>query len=292
MKNLKYYRPVTINELKEQISIPGARILAGGTDIVPRMRQGEFSAPILVDTSGVQAMRFIEDHGSEISLGALTTYQEMADSALLRNVNPALVTAADSIGCLHTRRRGTLGGDIASASSEANILLPLLVFDATVSLQSLDEERRIPLEQFLIGPGDTGLRDGEFIHSITFAPLFGNWGVVYIKIENRSEMAESFVNTSVLVLLGEKGKIGDVRVAFGALCPKALRCRIIEKSLIGKEAGSHLLKEIIRSSQEEIGLALDNESTGEYLNHAAAVVMHNALEAAVEQAEMKRCERY
>ncbi|MCJ7733841.1 MAG: FAD binding domain-containing protein, partial [Anaerolineales bacterium] len=90
MREFDYLRPVTITELKENLSQPGARILAGGTDIVPKMRQGKFSAPILVDTSGVKAMRFIEDQGHEIVLGALTTHQEMADSPLLRNINPAL----------------------------------------------------------------------------------------------------------------------------------------------------------------------------------------------------------
>ncbi len=80
MQEFNYYRPVTITELKENLSHPGTRILAGGTDIVPKMRQNKFSASILVDTSGVQVMRFIEDQGSEIVLGALTTHQEVVDS--------------------------------------------------------------------------------------------------------------------------------------------------------------------------------------------------------------------
>ncbi|RLD97036.1 MAG: xanthine dehydrogenase family protein subunit M, partial [Bacteroidetes bacterium] len=164
MQEFNYYRPETITELKECLSQPGARILAGGTDIVPRMRQGKFSAPILVDTSGVKAMRFIEDQGSEIVLGALTTHQEIVDSPLLQNINPALVTAAESIGCQQTRCRGTLGGNIANASPAADSLPPLLIFDATLFLQSLEGERRIPLEEFLFGPGKTDLREGEFIH--------------------------------------------------------------------------------------------------------------------------------
>ena len=167
MRDLKYYQPVTITELRELISLPGARILAGGTDIVPKMRQGKFSAPILVDTKGVKAMRFIEDQGSDVVIGALTTLQEMADSALLQNVNPALVTAANSIICQQTRSRGTLGGNIANALPSADTLPPLLVFDAMVRIQSLDSDRLIPLEKLLIGPGKTDLNEGEFIHSVS-----------------------------------------------------------------------------------------------------------------------------
>jgi len=103
LKDLKYYRPVTITELKEQLSQPGARILAGGTDIVPKMRQGIFSALVLVDASRVVSLDFIEDQGKEVVIGALTTHQNLAASALIQNVNPALTAAAESVGCIQTR---------------------------------------------------------------------------------------------------------------------------------------------------------------------------------------------
>ena len=285
MQEFNYHRPVTITELKEQISIPGARILAGGTDIVPRMRQGKFSAPTLVDTSGVKAMRFIEDQGSEIVLGALTTHQEAADSPLLQNINPALVTAAESIGCQQTRCRGTLGGNIANASPAADTLPPLLIFDATLLLQSLEGERRIPLEEFLLGPGQTDLLEGEFIHSISFKPMIGSWGAVFIKVGKRSGMAISEVNTAVAVEMNDKGKISDIRIALGSVAPTVIRCRKIEQALLGKEPEPAVMKEIHKACQEEISPITDIRSTAEYRDHAAEVIIHRALESAVEQAK-------
>lgn len=285
MREFDYLRPVTITELKENLSQPGARILAGGTDIVPKMRQGKFSAPILVDTSGVKAMRFIEDQGHEIVLGALTTHQEMADSPLLRNINPALVTAAESIGCQQTRCRGTLGGNIANASPAADMLPPLLIFNASVLLQSLEGERRLRLEEFLSGPGETALKDGEFIHSVSFSPLTGTWGAVFIKVGKRSGMAVSVVTAAVGVQLDDAGKLGDVRIALGAVGPVALRCRKIEESLMGKTPEPALLKEISQSCQEEINPITDIRSSAEYRTHAAAVIIHRGLDEAVEQAK-------
>ena len=285
MQEFNYHRPVTITELKEHLSQPGARILAGGTDIVPRMRQGKFSAPILVDTSGVQAMRFIEDQGNEIVLGALTTHQEAAESALLQNINPALVTAAESIGCQQTRCRGTLGGNVANASPAADTLPPLLIFDATLLLQSLEGERRILLENFLLGPGLTDLHEGEFIHSISFKPMFGSWGAAFIKVGKRSGMAVSVVNAAVAVVLNDKGKISDIRIALGAVAPTVIRCRKIEQSLIGKEPASPLMKDINAACQDEISPITDIRSTEEYRDHAAAVIIHRALKCAVEQAK-------
>lgn len=285
MREFNYHRPVTITELKEDLSHPGARILAGGTDIVPRMRQGNFSAPILVDTSGVEAMRFIEDQGSEIVLGALTTHQEVADSALLQNINPALVTAAESIGCQQTRCRGTVGGNIANASPAADTLPPLLIFDATLLLQSLEGERRIPLEKFLLGPGQTDLQEGEFIHSISFMPMFGSWGAAFIKVGKRSGMAVSVVNAAAAVILNDKGKINDIRIALGAVAPTVIRCRRVEQSLLGKEPEPALMKEIHDACQDEISPITDIRSTAEYRDHAAAVIIQRALESAVEQAK-------
>lgn len=287
MQEFNFYRPGTITELKEYLSHPGARILAGGTDIVPRMRQGKFSAPILVDTSGIQEMRFIEDQGSEIVLGALTTHQEVADSALLRNVNPALVTAAESIGCQQTRCRGTLGGNIANASPAADTLPPLLIFDATLLLQSLESERKIPLEMYLLGPGQTDLQEGEFIHSISFKPLTGMWGAAFIKIGKRSGMAVSVVNAAVAVVLDDKGMISDIRIALGAVAPTVLRCRKVERSLFGKEPVPALIKEIREACQAEISPITDVRSTEQYRNHAATVIIQRALEAAVEQAKQR-----
>jgi len=285
MQEFNYHRPVTITELKENLSQPGARILAGGTDIVPKMRQGKFSAPILVDTSGVAAMHFVEDQGSQIVLGALTTHQEAADSALLKNVNPALVTAAESIGCQQTRCRGTLGGNIANASPAADTIPPLLIHDATLLLQSLAGERRILLEKFLLGPGETDQKDGEFIHSISFKPLSGIWGSAFIKVGKRSGMAISVVNTALAVELNDKGKISDIRIALGAVAPTVIRCRKIEQALLGKEPEQGLMKEIHQAIQTEISPITDIRSTEDYRDHAAEVIIYRALESAVEQAK-------
>ncbi len=284
MQEFIYHRPVTITELKESLCEPGARILAGGTDIVPRMRQGRFSSSILVDTSGVDSMRFIEDQGNEIVLGALTTHQEAAESALLKNINPALVTAAESIGCQQTRCRGTLGGNIANASPAADTLPPLLIFDATLLLQSLGGERRILLEKFILGPGKTDLQEGEFIHSISFKPMFGSWGSAFIKVGKRSGMAVSVVNAAVAVELNDKEEISDIRIALGSVAPTVIRCRKVEQSLIGKVPVPELIKEIHEACQEEISPITDIRSSEEYRDHAAAVIIHRALESAVEQA--------
>lgn len=288
MQGFDYLRPETISELKKDLSNPGARVLAGGTDIVPKMRQGVFSAPILVDTSRVGSLDFIEDQGKEVVIGALTTHQKLANSSLIQNVNPALTAAAESVGCIQTRCRGTLGGNIANASPAADTIPPLLIYDADLLLQSLEGERILPLEDFLKGPGETALKSGEFIHSVSFSPLAGTWGSVFIKIGKRSGMAISVVNGSAAVVLDDNGMISDARIALGAVAPTVIRCRETERFILGKEPTPDLFQNASEICQQEITPMTDVRSTEDYRIHSAAVIARRVLEQAVDQARERK----
>mgnify|MGYP001824218941 CR=1 FL=1 len=284
MQEFDYFRPGTIRELKEKLAIPGARILAGGTDIIPRMRQDSFSAKCLVDTSGINSLNYIEDQGESIVLGALTSHQEIVESQLIQQINPALVEAAESIGCIQTRCRGTLGGNIANASPAGDTLPPLLVYDAQVLLQSLEGERILGLDEFLLGPGKIALKPGEFIHSISFEPLKGSWGSHFIKVGKRSGMAISVVNAAGAIVLDEKGLIADARLALGAVGPVVIRCRETEKSLIGKKPDLDLFQQVSELAQAEISPIRDIRSTDRYRAHAAGVIAGRVLRIAAERA--------
>lgn len=287
MQEFGYHRPTTISELKEHLSHSGARVLAGGTDIIPKMRQGKFSAPILIDTSGINSLHFIEDQGNQIVLGALTTHQEIADSPLLNNVNPGLTKAANSIGCVQTRARGTLGGNIANASPAADTIPPLLTFNASVLLQSFNGERSLTIEDFIKGPGETDLQSGEFIHSVNFRPLNGRWGTDFIKVGKRNGMAISVVNVSAAVVLDESGFIEDVRIALGAVAPAVLRLRKTEEYLYGKKPAPEIYTRASEICHDEISPISDIRSSEDYRLHSAGVILSRVLETAVEQAREK-----
>jgi carbon-monoxide dehydrogenase medium subunit len=284
MREFGYHRPATITELKEQLSQPGARLIAGGTDILPQMRQGKFSAPVLVDTSGIDSLRFIEDRGNEIHIGALTTHQEIVNSPLLTNVNPALVAGAKSVGCVQTRNRGTLGGNIANASPAADTIPPLLIYKSSLLIQSLSDERLVSLDEFILGPGETNLKPGEFIHSIIFSPLSGKWGSGYLKLGKRNRMSIAVVNAAAGVIVSDTGEIKDVRLAVGAAAPKVVRCRKIETDLKGKKATSALFERVTELCQAELEPITDVRSTNSYRTHSAGVLLRRVLENAIVQA--------
>lgn len=287
MKDFDYYRPKTLPELKENLSQPGAQVLAGGTDIIPKMRQRKFNPPILVDTSGILDLEFIEDQGERVVIGSLTTHQQLAHSQLIKEVNPALQAAAESIGCIQTRCRGTLGGNLANASPAADTVPPLLIYDASILIQSLEGERTIPLESFILGPGRTDLAQGEFIHSISFPRLMDRWGSAFLKIGKRTGMAISVVNAAAVLVLDRQGVITDSRLALGAVGSVVIRCRETERFLTGKQPGKEIFAKAGSQVREEIRPISDIRSTVDYRLHSASVIVSRVLESAALKAERR-----
>ncbi|MFL7813455.1 MAG: FAD binding domain-containing protein [Anaerolineales bacterium] len=287
MWEFDYYRPKTVHELKENLSQPGAVVLAGGTDIIPKMRQRKFTPTILVDTSGIPDLEFIEDQGEQVVIGALTTHQQMAQSELIGDVNPALKAAVESIGCIQTRCQGTLGGNLANASPAADTVPALLIYDASILIQSLEGERTIPLESFVLGPGKTDLRQGEFIHSVSFPRLKERWGAAFIKVGKRTGMAISVVNTAAALILDQEGVISDARIALGAVGSVVIRCRQTENFLSGKIPGKDLFTEAGSLVREEMRPISDIRSTVDYRLHSASVILTRALETAAFEAERR-----
>jgi CO/xanthine dehydrogenase FAD-binding subunit len=285
MQEFDFLRPDSLGELVRILDETGGRVVAGGTDVIPRMRHNLFSTLILVDASNITGLRFIEESDDQIAIGALTTHQEMADSALLQAVNPALVAAAASVGCNQTRHRGTLGGNIANASPAADTIPALLVFDAQVRLLRKDGERSMPLEEFLIGPGKTNLASGELIHSVAFSRPSGAWGVAFQKLGKRNGMAISVVSVAAAIVLDSAGVVQDARVALGSVAPTVVRSPGAEKMLIGHKAASEAVQNAANEVVVDISPISDVRSSAEYRQHAARILTRRALEQAIEQAK-------
>jgi len=285
MQEFDFVRPNSLRELVDLLDETGGRILAGGTDIIPRMRYDMFPASVLVDASDITELSFIKEVDDQIAIGALTTHQEIVNSALLRSVNPALIAAAASVGSNATRNRGTLGGNIANASPAADTIPPLLAFDTQIQLVRKGVERSVPLKEFLVGPGKTSLEAGELIHSIIFSRLSGAWGAAFQKMGKRKGMAIAVVSVAAAVVLDSSGLVQDARVALGSVAPTVVRSARAEKMLIGTEANSGAIRDAANAVVEDISPISDVRSTAEYRRHAAQVLTRRALEEAVGRAK-------
>jgi CO/xanthine dehydrogenase FAD-binding subunit len=288
MKEFNFYSPGTLEELIAVLDDTGGRLVAGGTDLIPRMRRGLVSSDHLIDVGRISDLHFIREQYGQIVIGALTTHQELVDSTLLQVTLPSLVQAAATVGCCQTRCRGTLGGNIANASPAADTIPPLLTAGASVHLAHCCGERAIALDEFLVGPGITSLKRGEFIHSISYSILSGSWGTAFQKLGLRSGMAISVANAAALIVLDAGGKIAAARLALGSVAPTVVVSASAEAVLLGQDPTPELMRSAAQACLIDIDPISDVRATKDYRKHAATVLARRVLETSVVQARRRK----
>lgn len=255
----------------------GARPVAGCTDVIPQMLAGRFAAGCLVDLSRLDELHGIHSDGEEIVIGACTTYAEMAASPLLQQAAPALVQAAQTVGCVQTRQRGTLGGNIANASPAGDTLPPLLVLEAQVELASPRGTCTLPLPEILLGPRRTVLASDELIMRIRFIHPAPGTRMCFFKLGSRQGMAVAVVSTAALLALDEQGRVATTRLALGAVAPTALRLPAVEALLQGQPPTPELIVRAAAAAAAACSPIDDVRATAAYRRHAVRVLTRRAL---------------
>ena len=223
---------------------PDARIVAGATDFIPFVRVGRWRPKLVVDINHLEELRVIDRVEGGLEIGALVTHARLIDSLLIRQLAGVLAEAAGYVGGPQVRARGTLGGNICTASPAADTVPALLVLDAQVRLVSAEGERRLPLVNFFAGPGRTALGPGELLHSVVIPALPEGARAAFGKVGKRQALVISVVNGAALLAV-EHGRIGQARIALGAVAPTVVRCPAAEEFLVGggsvgRPAAAHL----------------------------------------------------
>jgi CO/xanthine dehydrogenase FAD-binding subunit len=285
MQEFDFYSPRTLDELCRTLAETGGRLIAGGTDVIPQMRDGRFSVERLIDLSRLDELRFVEGRGGAVHVGALTTYAQMLASPLLQSEAPALVEAAASVGSPQTRNRGTLGGNIANASPAGDSLPPLLTLDAEVTLVSVRGKRRVPLVELLLGPGQTAIAPDEVIRHVSFARPPAKSKAAFLKLGNRHGMAVSVVSAAVLLQLGRGRHVKEVRIALGAVAPTAMRCPQTEAQLKDQPLGDDLIEWAADAASQECSPIDDVRATAAYRRYAVAHLVRRGLWATANMAQ-------
>lgn len=258
-----------------------ARLLAGGTNLIPDMRSGALVPEVIVDLSALEDLSSIREVDGMISVGALTIISEVASSEIIRKQSPILASAASNLGNPLTRNRATIGGNLADASPAADTAPPLLVLETSVHTEAGGGKgREIPLDQFFQGPRQTVLEGDEIITEITFPkprdPARGS----HMKLGLRDSMAISVV--SIAVMLEMDGKVCQkARVALGAVAPTPIRANRVEDLLVGKEIDPGVIDRCAALVKEEISPISDIRASAEYRTMAASVLLKRAIQQAL-----------
>ncbi len=273
-------RPTDLAEALAALAAePGARVIAGGTDLMVQLRDGRRSAPALVDLGRV-GLTWIVEREAAVEIGAGTPMDAIADSPAVRRRAPALAHAASQIGAWPIQCRATLGGNLANASPAADTAPPLLVADARVELVSSKGRRSVPLHAFFLGPGHTALRPAELIRAV-IVPALGPEGFErFLKVGPRREQIISAVSLALRARRHRDGALEGVRVAVGAAGPVPLRARSAEAALEGLRPDPTVRREAVRALQDDLAPIDDVRAPADYRRLAAAALLDRFLREA------------
>ncbi|HEY6058886.1 MAG TPA: xanthine dehydrogenase family protein subunit M [Candidatus Limnocylindrales bacterium] len=258
---------------------PAWRPVAGGTDLLVQLAADLAPPPARVlDLGRLDELRGIGVDGDALVLGALTTYTEIRRSNRCREVLPALVEAAATIGAAQIQNRGTLGGNVANASPAGDTLPLLMATGAEIVVGGPRGERVIPADRFWVGYRQTALSMDELVLRIRIPIVMGR-EVRFRKVGTRRAQAISKV---VMALAwGEAdGAWHDVRLALGSVAPVPVRARTTEAVLEGRRPTAEVADRAAVTLAGELQPIDDVRSTAEYRRTVAARVLHRLLREA------------
>lgn len=214
----RYMRPNSLDELLALMRQHGkdARLLAGGTDLLVRLRTATDWPRVVIDLKRVAELRAdVTQVDGRVRIGARTVMTDVIENTIVRQHFPALVEAARVVGSVQIRNRATLAGNLCNASPAADTAPVLLAYGATVNLASASGLRQLPLEEFFAGPGRTVLNTGEIVASIDLSLPTERTGGAFGRLARRHGVDLAIVNVCCVVRAS-----GAARFAFGAVGPR------------------------------------------------------------------------
>jgi CO/xanthine dehydrogenase FAD-binding subunit len=257
-----FIQPNNLNELLQLLGDKN-KIIAGGTDLIPRFRKTENLSKNLIDISHIKNLKYIIELDGTIELGAGTTFEEVYKSEIITKYAPGLVDASKQIGSPMIQNRATVGGNIANASPAADSVLPLICMDSVLTISSEKGYREVLLSDFYKGNGITDISLDEIITKITFSKI-NNCRDFFVKVGLRKGLVIATASLAVRIDLDAEYKINYIRIAAGSVAPIPLRCLKTEEYLTGLQIDNKTIHNSIDILKNEISPISDLRSTAEY----------------------------
>jgi CO/xanthine dehydrogenase FAD-binding subunit len=212
------------------------KIIAGGTDLIPFLRQEDLQPAFVLNILEIGALRGVNEQDHRIRIGPTTTFTEITESPILGRHFPSLVQAASFVGGPQIRNRGTIGGNIGTASPAADVLPAVLALDGELELQSKRSGTRyIPLSRAIAAPYKPLFQPDEILTGIILPKLNPEVRSTFVKLGRRNAMARARMNLTVVLGMNREKIITEMRIVPGAVMPVARRMERAERALLGKK---------------------------------------------------------
>ncbi|MFI4888493.1 MAG: FAD binding domain-containing protein, partial [Burkholderiales bacterium] len=274
-----YLRPTTQAEALRLLTEYGesARMVSGGTDVLVELQRGVKLTQTLIDITALDALKYVRREGDEIVIGGLGTHNDVLASRDARDRALALVQSCAEVGAPQIRTRGTLAGNIVTASPANDTIAPLFALGAKVVLRSERGERTVDIEEFFTGFRSTAMESDELVAQIRVRATNANERSVFLKLGLRRAQA-----ISVIALAAKASFDGtivtEVRIAIGCVAPTIVRVPKAEAFLKGKRLDDATIARAAAIATDEVRPIADVRGSAEYRKETVESYVAQALE--------------
>lgn len=282
---MRYEAPITTKAAAALLAGEkgNAYILAGGTDLLVRMKMDMIEPDLLVDVKHIPAMQNIKTSATGTTIGAAVSGAQLGAHKALKKMWPGVVEATNLIGSDQVQGRCTMVGNLCNASPAADSVPAMIAAGAKAVIVGPTKRRTVLVEKIVTGPGKTSLSKGEVIESITLPKRPSKSGDAYLRFTPRTEMDIAVVSAGVNITL-ERGVIKTARVVLGAVAPTAVLVPNAAKAIIGTKLDDTALEKLAEACSAACNPIDDKRGTIEYRTKVAGVLGVRAAKIAFQRA--------
>tara|TARA_B100000519_G_scaffold201823_1_gene218433 strand:- start:835 stop:1725 length:891 start_codon:yes stop_codon:yes gene_type:complete len=289
LKWIDYSSPETLSEALGLLNNyqKDAGILAGGTDLIVKMRANRVNPTQVIDIKAIPELNQINiNSNNDLTIGSAIPCYKIYNNSEIMNLRPELKDSASIIGGTQIQGRASLGGNICNAAPSADSVPLLIALGTTCNVQSINGERTIPLENLFSGPGQTVLEPNELLISITIPRKSDLAGANYIRFIPRNEMDIAVVGTGVSVVISDNKKnFESVRVSLASVGPTPIFVDGIDKEISGQEINDESIRVVSNMAKKASKPISDMRGTAEFRQHLCEVLTRRALITSIERAK-------
>jgi CO/xanthine dehydrogenase FAD-binding subunit len=286
MKGFEYYAP---HSLEEALSLLNnqrekAKVLAGGTDLIVQMKNGNACPAVIVDAKKIPELNRLDwDDGKSLYIGAAVPLSKIITYPPVMQKISILYQACSIIGSMQLRNRGTVGGNICNAAPSADSVPPLICLGAKAIVAQLEGTRIVPLDIFFQGPGKTALAPNELLVGIEVPAPPTHYSGCYLRHTPRQDMDIAVVGVaSFLVFASQKNRCQEARIVLGAVAPTPIRVPRAESILAGRVLTEEAIEDAAERAMEAARPISDIRGSAEYRKEIVKVLTRRTLKRAWE----------
>jgi len=282
---MRYESPATTKEAVALLAKAKgqAMVLAGGTDLLVRMKTGLSEPTLLVDIKRIPEMMDIKTTSSGFRIGAGVSGAQLAAHKGLCKAWPGVVEGTNLIGSDQIQGRCTMVGNLCNASPAADSVPAMIAAGAKAVVVGKGKRRTVPVEKIVTGPGSTSLKKGEVIEAITLPKPAKRGGDAYLRFTPRTEMDIAVVGVGISLSIN-RGVVQKARVCLGAVAPTAILVPAAARALVGSKLDDAALDKLAKACSKACNPIDDKRGTAAYRIRVAGVLARRAAKIAYKRA--------